>query len=79
MVDVTSERAACADALGDELLKRSKLFMRWEAMKQEILLHKWYQSEKAGYDIGWERAATNWFIHHGCRTLISSDESIRKA
>lgn len=52
------------ETAGDGLLERSLLFQRWQAMKQEILLHKWYESEKAGYDIGWERASTNWMIHH---------------
>lgn len=34
-------------------------------MKSEILLHKWYESEKAGHDIGWERASVDWMIRHG--------------
>jgi hypothetical protein len=54
-----------SETTGESLLERSLLFRRWQAMKQEILLHKWYESEKAGYDIGWERASTNWMIHHG--------------
>lgn len=56
-----------SDAETDSLLERSLLFQRWQVMKKEILLHKWYQSEKAGYDVGFERAATNWMIHHAPR------------
>ncbi len=26
--------------------------------------HKWYESEKAGYDIGFERALTDWTAKH---------------
>ncbi len=55
------------DAEADSLLERSLLFQRWQVMKKEILLHKWYQSERAGYDVGFERAATNWMIHHAPR------------
>lgn len=56
-----------SDTETDSLLERSLLFQRWQVMKKEILLHKWYQSEKAGYDVGFERAATNWLIHHAPR------------
>jgi hypothetical protein len=52
------------ETTSDGLLERSLLFRRWQVIKQEIMLHKWYESEKAGYDIGWERASTNWMIHH---------------
>jgi len=55
------------EAPAEEWLQRTELFRRWADMKQEILLHKWYESERAGYDVGWERAATNWMIHHGGR------------
>lgn len=53
-------------AAADCWLQQTALFRAWSAMKQEILLHKWYESERAGYDIGWDRAATDWMIRHGC-------------
>ena len=28
--------------------------------REEILRHKWIESEKAGYDIGFERALLDW-------------------
>ena len=34
------------------------------AEREEILKHKWIESEKAGYDIGFERALTDWIIKH---------------
>lgn len=46
-------------------LRNTLLFRQWEDMKKEILLHKWYESEKAGYDIGWERAAVDWMVRFG--------------
>ena len=54
-------------------LKNTLLFRQWEDMKQEILLHKWYESERAGYDIGWERAAVDWMIKYGPMSKRASD------
>lgn len=31
---------------------------------EEIEKYKWIESEKAGIDIGWERAATEWLDRH---------------
>jgi len=31
--------------------------------------HKWYESEKAGYDIGFERALTDWTMKHRSQWL----------
>jgi len=60
------QREATADA-ADQWVRDTLLVRRWENMKSEILLHKWYESEKAGHDIGWERAAVDWMIRFGCR------------
>ncbi len=47
---------------GDDLLKNSSLYKEFQAEREELLKHKWIESEKAGYEIGFERALTNWFI-----------------
>ena len=47
-------------------MEKSALFRNWAAIKQEILCHKWYESERAGHDIGWERAAVDWMVRYGC-------------
>jgi len=46
-------------------VKNTQLFREWEKTKQEILKHKWYESEKAGHDIGWDRAALDWMLRYG--------------
>lgn len=51
----------------DRWVQQTALYRSWASMKQEILLHKWYESERAGCDIGWERAAVDWFVRYGCR------------
>jgi hypothetical protein len=58
-----ANRFVPAPETGD-LLARSALYREWLAEREEILRHKWIESEKAGGDIGFERALVNWVIHH---------------
>ena len=64
-MDPGSHSSGCQQA--DGWVGQTRLVQQWEEMKKEILLHKWYESEKAGYDIGWERAAVDWMIRFGKR------------
>ena len=48
----------------NDLLKNSSLYREFQAEREEILRHKWIESEKAGKDIGFERALTDWIIKH---------------
>jgi hypothetical protein len=48
----------------NDLLKNSSLYREFIAEREEILRHKWIESEKAGRDIGFERALTDWIIKH---------------
>jgi hypothetical protein len=47
-----------------DLVKKSSLYREFEAEKEEILKHKWIESEKAGRDIGFEQALTDWIVKH---------------
>ena len=64
---------------GAELLKNSTLYREFLAEREEILKHKWLESEKAGYDVGFERALTDWIIRHRSkwrshrRTVLAGD------
>ena len=49
---------------GNELLKNSSLYSEFQAEREEILKHKWIESEKEGRDIGFERALTDWIVKH---------------
>jgi hypothetical protein len=49
---------------GNDLLKNSSLYREFLAEREEIMKHKWIESEKAGYDIGFERALTDWIVKH---------------
>jgi hypothetical protein len=45
-------------------VKRSSLYQEFLAEREEILRHKWLESEKAGYDIGFEKALLDWILNH---------------
>jgi len=47
-----------------DLVKNSVLYKEFLAEREEILCHKWLESEKAGYDIGFERALLDWIVKH---------------
>ncbi len=47
-----------------ELVKNSVLYQEFLAEREEILRHKWLESEKAGYDIGFERALLDWIVKY---------------
>ena len=57
----------CTPCADQEWVRRTRLFREWETIRQSILEHKWYESEKAGYDIGWQRAAHDWWTRYGRR------------
>ena len=59
MSDETKEAPSAGD-----LLKNSSLYREFQAEREEILKHKWIESEKAGCDIGFERALTDWMVKH---------------
>ena len=56
--------AAKVSAMASDLLKNSSLYREFQAEREEILKHKWIESEKAGHDIGFERALTDWIIKY---------------
>jgi len=47
-----------------DLVINSLLYRQAQAQHEEILKHKWYESEKAGHDIGLERAKADWTVRH---------------
>ncbi len=49
----------------DNLVKHSLLYREFQAENEEILRHKWYESEKMGHDIGFDLAQVDWRIKYG--------------
>jgi len=48
----------------DFALQNSSAYKEFLAEREEILKHKWLESEKAGHDIGFERALMDWALNH---------------
>lgn len=46
------------------LSQGSTVYREFHVELEEINRHKWIESEKAGYDIGFERALMDWVMHH---------------
>ena len=40
------------------------LYRELQAERDEILRHKWIESERAGRDIGFDKALLDWIIRH---------------
>ena len=45
-----------------QLLESSLLYQTFARQRDEILRYKWLESEKAGADIGFEKALLGWLI-----------------
>ena len=46
------------------LIGNLSLYERYLAERDEILRHKWLESEKEGRNIGFERALIGWVLNH---------------
>jgi hypothetical protein len=46
------------------VMMNSSLYREFLAEREEILRHKWIESEKAGHDIGFEKALLDWIVKH---------------
>ena len=63
-------------ASAKDLLRNSSLYREFQAERDEIMRHKWIESEKAGRDIGFERALTDWIIKHRSKWRKSRQEAV---
>lgn len=53
-----------SDQSSRDFVKQSSLYQEFLAEREEILRHKWLESERLGYDIGFERALLDWIRKH---------------
>jgi len=42
----------------------TSLYKEYLAQKEEVMKHKWYESERVGHDIGFLQALIDWTIKH---------------
>ena len=52
------------DKLIPALLEKTSLYQQYLAEREEVLRHKWLESERMGCDIGFERALKDWVLNH---------------
>ena len=55
---------SAADDEGAQFVRNSVLYKEFLAEREEILKHKWLESERAGADIGFEKALLDWIVKH---------------
>ncbi|MDQ3315225.1 MAG: DUF4032 domain-containing protein [Verrucomicrobiota bacterium] len=53
-----------AEVEQSQFVKNSVLYKEFLAEREEVLKHKWIESEKAGTDIGFEKALLDWIVKH---------------
>jgi hypothetical protein len=53
-----------SNSSNNDLVKNSVLYKEFLAEREEILRHKWIESEKAGHDIGFEKALLDWIVKY---------------
>ena len=58
--------AEMSAAQGEQIqfVKNSVLYKEFLAEREEILKHKWIESEKVGSDIGFEKALLDWIVKY---------------
>ena len=59
-----SAEMTAAEGEQSQFVKNSVLYKEFLAEREEILKHKWIESEKAGSDIGFEKALCDWIVKH---------------
>lgn len=59
-----AEKAEPAPLETHGCLENLSLYQEFQAEREEILRHKWLESEKAGRDIGFENALIDWIMNH---------------
>ena len=55
------------------ILESSALYQQFLKEREEILKHKWIESEKAGKDIGFEKALLSWVLNHRTKWMKNKD------
>jgi hypothetical protein len=61
----------------ENYFKNSALYREFLAEREEILKHKWIESEKAGYDIGFEKALLDWIVKHRANWRLQRQSSVQ--
>lgn len=55
-------------------MKDDEYYKRFLKEREEILRHKWYESEKVGMDIGFEKALLDWVTTHRVKWIEEQEK-----
>ena len=58
-----------------DFFKSSALYREFLLEREEILKHKWLESEKVGHDIGFEKALLDWIVKYRARWRASRQKN----
>ena len=59
-------------------VEKTSLYQEFLAEKEEINKHKWYESERAGYDIGFPKALIDWTIKFKTKWLKERHKRVNR-
>ena len=48
----------------DSVVEKSSIYQEFLAEREEIMKHKWLQSEALGHDVGFDAALVDWTVNH---------------
>ena len=54
-------------------ITQSLLYKKYKEDMEHVYKNKWYMSERAGKDVGHERALLDWLINHKPRKKLKSE------
>jgi hypothetical protein len=72
-----SDEVIAAQEQQSQFVKNSVLYKEFLAEREEILKHKWIESEKAGSDIGFEKALLDWILKHRSNWRDKRNKEVR--
>jgi len=77
MTDMSSQHPTPVSVFchNNSLLAQSSFFREIVAERDEIMRHKWIESEKAGWDIGFNQALVSWMVHHRANWRMARQKS----
>ena len=60
------------------VFRNSALYREFLLEREEILRHKWYLSEQAGQDVGFEKALLDWIVKHRAAWRCQRENTLAK-
>lgn len=61
------------------MVRESLLFRQYSSKLRDVNDHKWYESERAGHDIGFNRALFDWIFKHARHWERRQQETVGKS